>query len=76
MGAQAASSDDALRPAQGRLLEGAAVLVQEGVDAVGRGRAAVPHNGLCWRGKQNRRVPLKRTQRLVKFGSPTADHAA
>lgn len=44
-GAQA-SSDDALRPPQRRLLEGARVLVQEGVDAVGRGGTAVPHYGL------------------------------
>lgn len=44
-GAQSAA-DDAVRPAEGGLLEGAGVLVQEGVHAVRGGRAAVPHEGL------------------------------
>lgn len=42
-----ASSDDALRPPQRRLLEGSRVLVQEGVDAVGGRRASISHDGLC-----------------------------
>lgn len=42
-----ASSDDALRPPQWRLLEGSRVLVQEGVDAVGGRRTSIPHDGLC-----------------------------
>ena len=44
-GAQA-TPDDALRPAEGGLLKGPRVLVQEGVDAVGGWGAAVPHDGL------------------------------
>lgn len=40
------ASDDAVRPAQGRLLEGTGVLVQKGVHAVGGGGAAIPHEGL------------------------------
>lgn len=47
-GAQA-STDDAVRPAQGRLLEGAGVLVQKGVHAVGGGGPTVPHKRLCKR---------------------------
>lgn len=38
--------DDAVWPAQGRLLEGTGVLVQKGVHAVGGGWAAIPHEGL------------------------------
>lgn len=45
-GAQA-SPDDALRPSQRRLFEGARVLVEEGVDTVGRRGATVPHYRLC-----------------------------
>lgn len=40
------AADDAVRPAEGGLLEGAGVLVQEGVHAMGGGGAAVPHEGL------------------------------
>ena len=40
------AADDAVWPAEGRLLEGAGVLVQERVHAVGGGWAAVPHEGL------------------------------
>ena len=44
-GAQGAT-DDAVGPAERGLLEGAGVLVQEGVHAMGGGGAAVPHEGL------------------------------
>lgn len=40
------SADDAVWPAKGGLLEGAGVLVQEGVHAVGGGGAPIPHEGL------------------------------
>lgn len=46
------SADDAVRPTQGRLLEGAGVLVQEGVHAVGGGGPAIPHEGL-WNTERN-----------------------
>lgn len=42
-----ASSDDALRPSQRWFFEGACVLVEEGVDTVGRRRTTIPHHGLC-----------------------------
>lgn len=42
-----AAADHALGPAQRRLLEGTRVLVQEGVDAVDRGRTAISYDGLC-----------------------------
>lgn len=40
------ATDDAVRPAEGGLLEGASVLVQEGVHAMGGEGAAIPHEGL------------------------------
>lgn len=40
------AADDAVRPTERGLLEGARVLMQEGVHAVGGGGAAVPHEGL------------------------------
>lgn len=40
------AADDAVRPAERGLLEGAGVLVQERVHTVGGGWAAVPHEGL------------------------------
>lgn len=42
-----ASSDDALRPSHWRLFKGARVLVEEGVDTVGRRRTTISHYGLC-----------------------------
>ncbi len=39
------TTNDAVWPAEGGLLEGAGVLVQEGVHAMGGGGAAVPHEG-------------------------------
>lgn len=44
-GAQGAT-DDTVRSAEGGLLEGPGVLVQEGVHAVGGGGASVSHEGL------------------------------
>lgn len=46
------AADDAVRPAERGLLEGAGVLVQEGVHAVGGRGAAIPHEGLCNKTKQ------------------------
>lgn len=40
------ATDDAVRATERGLFEGASVLVQEGVHAVGSGRAAIPHEGL------------------------------
>lgn len=55
-----APADDAVRPAERRLLEGAGVLVQEGVHAVGGGGSAIPHEGLCSR--KTRAAKLKSMQ--------------
>lgn len=62
-GAQGAT-DDAVGPAEWGLLEGAGVLVQEGVHAMGGGGAAVPHEGL-WN------TTTQRLSSFLVFGNST-----
>lgn len=51
------AADDTVWPAERGLLEGAGVLVQEGVHAVGRGGASISHEGL-WEKKEKKKISL------------------